>query len=204
MSGGALYALSAQDSLWPIYAAILLAAFVKYLLPFLPGDMVLLVSTFWVGMRGGSWSISIAAVTLGGFAGACLAFLGGGRFGERILRGKHLGPLTAKVVAALNRWGFWPLLFNRFLPYVRPVLYPAAGMIGMPAWPVVLSAFFSNLFFGIFLVAVAHTAGRQFSRLQGLYELYQFWLGLLAIAFLATLAWWLFRGSKKDPESAVS
>lgn len=187
-----------HEALWILYAVITLAAFVKYVIPILPGDMVLLICVFLVGARGGSGWGSAGAIMTGGTAGALLAFSWGRRFGDRFMHRPRFMRLTGRVEAILGRWGYWPLLLNRFVPYVRPALFPAAGMLRMLPLPVALSALAGNALFGGFLVLLAHGAGRQWGTLSSAYHLYQAWLGLLVFAFLSFLAFFLILGAWKS------
>lgn len=184
-----------HEALWILYAVLVLAAFVKYVVPFLPGDTVLLVCVFLVGAKGGSGWVSAGAITAGGTAGALLAFWWGRNFGTRFMHRPRFRRLTGRVEALLGHWGYWPLLLNRFVPYVRPVLFPAAGMLGMKALPSGGCALCGNMLFGAFVVLLGHTAGRQRGQLVSLYHLYQLWLGLLVFVLLSLLAGYLIYGA---------
>jgi len=180
-----------HEALWILYGTLALTAFVKYTVPILPGDMVLLVCVFLVGAKGGSGWVSAGAITAGGTAGALLAFWWGRHFGNRFMRRPRFRRLTGRVEALLGRWGYWPLLLNRFVPYVRPALFPAAGMLRMKPLPTLACALFGNALFGAFVVILGHSAGRQWGQLVSLYHLYQLWLGLMVFALLSLLGGYL-------------
>lgn len=186
-----------HETLWILYALIALAAFVKYVVPILPGDMVLLACVFLVGIKGGSGWVSAGVITVAGSAGALVAFWWGRHFGDRFMRRPRFLRITGRVEALLGRWGYWPLLFNRFVPYVRPALFPAAGMLRMRPLPVAASAFAGNALFGGFLVLLAYRAGRQWATLSSAYRFYQAWLGLVVFGFLSLLALILILGAWK-------
>ena len=192
----ALNALLAHG-LWPVYLVLFAAAFVKYTAPFLPGDMVLLISVFLVGVRSGSWTLAVAAITAGGTLGALLAFLWGRHFGALLLRRPKLGVAMVRVERMLGRWGYWPLVLNRFVPYVRPALFPAAGMLNMAPGPVALSALSGNLLFGGFVVVLGYSAGKRYARLASIYQLYQVWIALLVVGALSAAAVYLFWSSRQ-------
>jgi len=182
-----------RQPLWPIYVFLGVASMVKYVLPFLPGDTLMLVALFWIGMKAGSWPVAVLAVTVGGFLGAVITFDWGvraGRAGRKRIKG--IGSVAVSVQPMLRRWGWWPLLFNRFVPYVRPFLFPAAGMLDMKRKPVYISAFIGNVLFGIILAAIGYSAGRRYARLNSLFHLYQYWLAIIFLVMVAALLGYLF------------
>ena len=189
----------AGGALWALYATLFAAAFAKYVLPFLPGDLVTLVALFAIGMRHGSWTVGAGAITAGGTLGAIVAFAWGAKAGGYFTsRSQKLRAVQARVERALQKWGFWPLLLNRFVPYVRPLLFPTAGALKMRPLPVAASALVGNLLFSLFLVGLAYTAGHRFSHLRDLYQLYQFWIGLAVFLLLAAVAFRFWRKLRQN------
>ena len=184
-----------HEDLWILYLVLLCVSFLKYAVPFVPGDIVMLSSVFLIGLRGGSGWISAAAIAAGGTVGAIAAYEWGRRYGSRFLRKGRFAKFSDRVERLLGRWGYWPLLLNRFILYVRPVLLPAAGMLHMRRAAVAISALAGNILFGVFLVLLGHTAGREWGRFTSLYRYYQAWLGLLVFAFLSVLAAYLVYGA---------
>lgn len=176
-----------------IYLLLALAAFLKYVAPPVPGDLCLLLGVFYLGLRGGSQGAGVAAIAAGGATGALAAYFWGRRFGRVLHRWKRVSSLCRRVEGILGRWGAWALLANRFVPYVRTLMYPAAGILKIPAGRVAAAAVAGNLLFAVLVVALGYTAGRSFPRLQSLYHLYQFWLGALALALLGALAAVIYR-----------
>lgn len=181
-----------------LYGALLLFAFLKYAVPVFPGDILQLACVFLVGARDGSGWLSAAAIAAGGTLGAWFAFWWGGRFGARFLRRPRFARPMRRVERLLGRWGYWPLLLNRFVPYVRPILFPAAGLFHMRPLPVAAAALGGNLLFGAFMVLLAHQAGRRWGDLSSMFHYYQLWLGLLVLAFMGAVAGYLLFGAWKS------
>jgi membrane protein DedA with SNARE-associated domain len=191
----------AQERLWHLYVVLLVAAFLKYVVPPVPGDLASLAALFWIGMKGGSWTLGVAALTLGGTLGAWAAFAWGGKVGSALsARSARVTALQGRVERSLLRWGYWPLLLNRFVPYVRPLLFPTAGAMRMSALGSVAMSFVGNLLFGLFLVGLAYTAGQRFSEMNTLYRLYQLWIGLAVLGLLGALGLWAYLSSRRSKE----
>lgn len=184
-----------HEDLWYLYVLLLLLSFLKYAAPPVPGDILMLASVFLVGLKGGSGWLSATAITLGGTAGAFVAYEWGRRYGAKMLRRGRTARLMDRVERLLGRWGYWPLLANRFILYVRCVLFPAAGMLNMKPLPVTLAAAGGNALFAIFLVLLGHTAGKEWGRFASMYHVYQAWLGLFVFCLLGLMAGYLIYGA---------
>lgn len=184
-----------HEDLWLLYVLMLLLSFLKYAAPPVPGDIFMLAAVFLVGLKGGSGWISACAITLGGTVGAFVAYEWGRRYGVRLLRRGRTARLMDRVEGLLGRWGYWPLLANRFILYVRCVLFPAAGMLQMKPLPVTLAAAGGNALFAAFLVLLGHSAGREWGRFASMYHVYQAWLGLFVFSLLGLMAGYLVYGA---------
>lgn len=193
---GAVHPFPFQDALLSgglagVYLLLALAAFLKYTVPFLPGDAALLVGVFWIGVRHGSWGIAVVAIVSGGTLGAMAAYWWGHRFGKILFRFSKLAVAVERVEALLGRWGFWALVLNRFIPGARTLFLPAAGLLKMHPGRVAASVTAGNLLFALFLAGVGYSAGREFSELESLYHVYLTGLSSVML-FLAvgTMLYW--------------
>ncbi|MEJ2366897.1 MAG: DedA family protein [Acidobacteriota bacterium] len=184
-----------QKGMWGIYLLIALAAFIKYVIPPLPGDLGLLVGIFYLGIKHGSWPVAILAVMIGGTLGAYLAYLGGGQFGSYFKNSRKLSAVVDRAKTIVSRWGVWALVANRFIPYIRIFLFPAAGMMRMRRRDVAISGLVGNFLFACVMVALGYSSGRKYHKLVALYSLYQGWVIFLAVLAFVILVTW-FAGSR--------
>ncbi|MFC9392000.1 DedA family protein [Streptomyces sp. NPDC057027] len=108
---------------------------------FLPGDSLLFTAGLLCTTGTGGVHLSLPGVLLAAAAGALLGaqtgYLIGARAGRALLertRSRHLREGAARAEKLLARYGHGKaLVLARFLPVVRTVLNPLAGMVGMPA-----------------------------------------------------------------------
>ena len=113
------------------------AAFVEYVFPPFPGDLLVVLGS-WYAVRGHlSWPVVYGAVTAGAVAGAWVDHQFGVWLGARLehspTAARFLSPAQlARFEEAYRRWGFWLLLLNRFVPGVRGFIFVAAGASGVP------------------------------------------------------------------------
>lgn len=174
-----------EGGLLGVYALLALASFLKYTVPFLPGDAALLVGVFFVGARHGSWGVAFASIVLGGTLGAMMAYSWGRRFGGLLERPKRLAPAVGKVRALLGRWGVWAVVVNRFLPGARTLFLPVAGALKMAPADVAAAAALGNALFAALLVGLGYWAGQQYALLASLYNLYLAWFAAAAVLLVS-------------------
>jgi membrane-associated protein len=174
-------------------------AFVEYVFPPFPGDMVVVFGAFLVARHGWSPAGVFGSVTAGSVAGFMLGYLAG-RWLQRAeshwIHGRlaKVRPSIDRLVERFARHGAWYLAFNRFLPSVRALFFIAAGMAQLPAWKVLLFGLASALAWNALLVALGATAGSQWPRLERIFITYGTiaWC-VVAGVLLALLFRWLWR-----------
>jgi len=145
---------------------LFLAAFVEYVFPPFPGDLLVVLGAWYATHGMLSWPVTFVAVTGGAVLGAALDWRVGRWLGTRIGERAAAGRLDARRVerfeAAYRRWGGLLLVANRFLPGVRAFFFVAAGASGIPLWEVLLYGGLSAAVWnGLLLAAGAYLARNQ-------------------------------------------
>jgi len=147
---------------------LFLATFVEYVFPPAPGDLLVVIGS-WYAVQGAiSWPATVVFTTAGALAGAAVdhrvgVYLGR-RLGARAAARGGLSPARlARFEAGYRRWGAWLLVANRFLPGIRAFFFLAAGASGIPLRRVLLFGGVSALLWNALLLAagalVARSAG---------------------------------------------
>ena len=133
--------LDGWDPLW-IYMVLGLCAFLENIIPPVPGDAVVVFSSYLV-VRGvlGLGPVYLAT-WVGGTAGFMAMYYIGFSQGRRFLQGRAgrffaVGRLE-RARDWLARYGLWLVAANRFLSGVRSVIALGAGSVGMGWRPVLL------------------------------------------------------------------
>jgi membrane protein DedA with SNARE-associated domain len=191
------------------YAPALLfgAAFIEYVFPPFPGDMVVLLGA-WYAVQGQlSWPLAFLAVTAGSVAGALVDHRLGVLLGRGLAHGwaDRLGlnpDRLARFEASYRRWGALLLVANRFLPGVRAFLFVAAGASGVPARAVLVYGGLSAVLWNAGLLAAGAYLAHSLEELIALLRSYTqvAWIVLGAAALLATLVWLRRRMARPGPE----
>src|SRR5262249_48698448 len=118
-----------------------LSAFIEYIFPPFPGDLIAVFGAFLVTRRGWSWP-GVAAATLVGSSAGCMVAYAAGRWLARSEAGWHarwlvkIRPRIDAIVERFRRHGALYITINRFLPSVRALFFVAAGMARLPWWKV--------------------------------------------------------------------
>jgi membrane-associated protein len=182
---------------------LFLAAFIEYVFPPFPGDLLVVLGAWYATHGELSWPVTFVAVTLGAVLGAAVDWrVGrwlGARIGERAAAGRLDRERVLRFEAAYRRWGGLLLVANRFLPGVRAFFFVAAGASGIPLWEVLLFGGLSAALWNGLLLAAGAYAARNLEELVGLVERYNTAaLALLGVAVLvAALWWWRSRRAKR-------
>ncbi len=186
-----------------MYAVIGALAAVENVFPLVPADTAVAIGAFLSG--GGRISaVSVFAVTwFGNVAGAIVVYAlarhVGRRFfkgalGRRLLRPKSL----ARIEHTYRRFGTWGIFLSRFIPGVRAVVPPFAGVAGLGVFrsvgPIVVA---SGLWYGV-LTYLATTLIREVDQITRLVSgINRSGLVLLGLAAVATVVVLLVRRSRR-------
>lgn len=173
------------------YVVLALSGALEYVLPFLPGDTVMLFGAFLCTTAGRDPLLVYGAINLGSLAGAMAAYAAGRALASR----QHLVKRTRLRLAIelaeerFARHGAAYLLVNRFVPAARAVFFLAAGMVRMPPWKVLLFGGLSALAWNALIVAVAWSIGGSWEQLQGWFRRYTH-VALAAFALAVLVVAW--------------
>jgi membrane-associated protein len=106
---------------------------------FLPGDSLLFTAGLLCATSTSTVHLSLPATllsaALGALAGAQVGYWLGRRAGRSLLaeRHRHLQQAAFRAEELLRRYGYGrAIVFARFIPVVRTVLNPLAGIVGVP------------------------------------------------------------------------
>ncbi|MCX7829558.1 MAG: hypothetical protein N2445_00655 [Acidobacteria bacterium] len=168
-------------------------ALLKYLIPPLPCDITVLILSFLTVLQNKPfWPISVGIVS-GGTIGALLAY----RMG---FKGKEMEFLSEKMKFAIGKFEqpfkksyLFILIFNRFLPGIRPLIFPLAGFYKVNHFAVFSTAIIGNILFALFIFFIVSTAGKQLEEIKGLYRIIGVWIEFLVLSFVVFFVLFLYR-----------
>jgi membrane protein DedA with SNARE-associated domain len=153
-----------------IYFFLGLSAFVENLVPPIPGDTITAFGAFLVGVGRLSFGGVYAATTLGSLLGFLCLFWIGGFLGRRFFIERDFRFLRAKDIIKAEEWfsryGYFLILFNRFMPGIRSAVALAAGMSRFRTLPVLFLSFMSCAAWNLIWIFMGHTLGTHWETVE--------------------------------------
>lgn len=175
-----------------LYAALALFAALENVFPPLPADTIVAFGAFLAARGDASLPGAFLATWLGNVAGAFLMYGVGRRIGaERLARrfpglGASEGA-TSRVADLYRRYGVPALFLTRFLPAVRALVPPVAGMLRVPfATAAIAMALASAVWYGTIAV-LAYSVGARWDELSERMADFGRTSGLVALAIVVVV-----------------
>ncbi len=185
--------IEGADALW-IYGLVFISTFFESVLTPLPGDTAVVFGAYLGGLGQLSFLMIYLSATLGGTLGFLAQYL----FGLYIYtRGMQRGRIlkmnmraVEKVGVYFRRWGYWVILFNRFLYGIRFFVGIFAGLSKMPWYLVIFLAFLSAALWNLILVYLGLTLGEnwEFFR-EVIWKYNRFFLAAVLLVIVVYLFW---------------
>jgi membrane protein DedA with SNARE-associated domain len=193
-----------------LYWLLALVAFIEGIFPPMPADIMVALGAFLAARADANLYVTIAVIVGGMSAGSTLVYWVARRFGTAWMHRqlKRFGVDTAerKLEALYGRYGLGALFLGRFIPGLRMLVPPVAGMLRVPFLPsIVLITLASIIWYGL-IGALAFRVGSDWEVFRDAVEKLLARVGITAAAFL-TLAvlvgWaiWKLRKFKKEAKA---
>ncbi len=123
--------ISAYPPFW-IYAVLFFFSFIENVFPPSPSDLVVLVGGTLVSTRVIHFIPTLIITTIGSIAGFMMLYYLGSAVDKKVIHSGKLKfiPVDAvdKVEVWFNKYGYWIILANRFLPGTRAVISFFSGL----------------------------------------------------------------------------
>lgn len=191
-----------------VYVVLAVLAFLENVLPVVPADLAAALGAF-LTHRGTTTPVAVFLVVWGAnVAGAigvyAIARRVGRAFfatptGRRLLAPEAIGTIEREYL----RYGVAGIFFARFLPGIRAVVPPFAGIVAMPAWravpPLVVA---SALWYGG-IVALGVYLGGEWSRIEAVLAGVNRVLGVVAVLAVAVVALVMVARRRRRPDEPL-
>ncbi|MEE2903531.1 MAG: VTT domain-containing protein [Myxococcota bacterium] len=187
-------------------ALVFTASASEYILPPLPADTVIVLSSLLV--IAGTWSFASVyfVVVAGGLFGSILQYMLGYSlvsksnsrtlplFVRRWMGGNHITEFTR----LFRKYGYWLILFNRFMPGLRAAVFLACGAAGLNSRWVITLGLVSNLLWSALLLQLGLIVGENFEKIQTTLNVYRNVAIVIMIAFVGVFAYRRWRQRRLD------
>lgn len=188
---------------WASYGALFVGSYVEYIVPFIPGDTVIVAGAVLVAVFGWPVMPVFALVMAGTVAGAVTAWYAG-RGLDASGRINTLSPRKRRaiglVLARFERHGPWILALNRFFPGIRGFFFLGAGLVRVPLTQVILWATVGGAVWNALLLMLGWHLGRNLHALERVLTGNGIALGALMVVAIGIVGWKTWREmSEPDP-----
>lgn len=170
------------------------AALMEFLFPPFPGDTLLLLGGIYAVRGQQNWLLVLLAITGGSTVGSIVHYVLGARLSRRIERepdGKWLGIKHESLRVQMERLrknGTLLILFNRFMPGVRAVIFLAVGSARLPFARSILLGAASSVMWNVLLLGAGIAVGGNAERLERMLRSYQVLaLGIIGVVIVAVV-----------------
>jgi membrane protein DedA with SNARE-associated domain len=176
------------------YVALFLSAYIENVVPPVPGDTVTVFAAYIVGRTQERFLGVFLSTTLGSVAGFMTLYLLGRLIHPEYFVRKDFRFFPAsqfqKAGQWYSRWGYWVILFNRFLSGVRSVISVVAGIYRLSWSRVLLLTTLSCLVWNGLLIWAGYALGSNWRVIEEVFRQYN---RILLIAAALLIVVWLIR-----------
>ena len=153
-----------------IYFFLALSAFVENLVPPIPGDTITAFGAFLVGVGRLSFAGVYLSTTIGSLLGFLTLFWLGRFLGRHFFIERDFRFLQAKDIIKAEEWfgryGYFLILFNRFVPGIRSVISIAAGISRFRTTPVAFLSLLSCAAWNLIWIFMGRTLGTHWETVE--------------------------------------
>ncbi len=148
-----------------LYLFLFFSAIIENLFPPIPGDTITAFGAFLVGTGRLNYMLVYFSTTLGSVIGFMTLFITGKYLGKKFFHEKNFKYFSIENIKKTERWiekyGYWVVLFNRFLPGIRSVISIASGISMLKTFRVFLISLVSALAWNLIWIHTGYLLGNN-------------------------------------------
>lgn len=186
-----------------IYLFLGLSAFVENIFPPIPGDTITAFGALLVGIGGLSFFGVYFSTTLGSLFGFLCLYRIGGYLGRHFFMKKNFRFFNKEDIIKAEQWfdkyGYFLIAFNRFLPGIRSVIAVVGGISHLKGIRVTLLALLSCAVWNLIWIFLGYGLGSNWEIIEArLAELRtKYYVSLLILFGLFLISYVVWKWSKK-------
>jgi membrane protein DedA with SNARE-associated domain len=184
---------SLNISIYLVFAISFFASMLKYVVPPLPGDLTMLLLSFYTAFKGKSLFPVGLGIAIGGIVGSFLAYRVCSNEKFISFFGKRVQKAVLKLKKGFLKFSFFIMVFNRFLPGVKPTIFPIAGIYKIDLFSVISASIIGTTLYSLFICSVGYFAKTHIVEVNGLYHILAVWIEFIVLTILFFLILFAFR-----------
>lgn len=171
-----------------IYLTLLVVAYLENVFPPIPGDLMVIFAGYLISTGVINFPEALFFSTVGSFLGFIHLYGIGRWLGDSIMSEKKLLFLPKERIRDVNkqflRFGYWLIIFNRFLAGTRAVISLFAGIGNLFFWKTSAAALLSALAWNALLLFLGKILGNSWRDVLGYLQSYS----IIVTSLLALLS----------------
>jgi membrane protein DedA with SNARE-associated domain len=177
------------------------------LFPPIPGDTITVFGAFLVGVGRLNYFGVYLSTTTGSVIGFMTLFLLGKYLGKKFFHEKNYKHFSIKTIEKTEKWiqkyGYWLIIFNRFLPSVRSVISIVSGISELNTTKVFFFSLISASAWNLLWIQTGYLLGHKWHIVKGKFTdiimKYNIIAGIILISIIVIfLIIWKFRNKRVD------
>lgn len=184
-----------------LLSLLICLAALEYLFPPVPGDTAMLFASTLAGARVLPPTTTFLIMVAGSCLGGLIAYYLGKKIGRPILNSilfKYLGHKHQnRAEHVFRNHATWVLCGNRFLPGIRGIMLPLAGILSNPFRNTIVFMTFSNIAWCSLIFFVGFWFGGNWQTTQKVFQSYNYILALAFSVIIFIRLWSYFRSCSR-------
>jgi membrane protein DedA with SNARE-associated domain len=127
-----------------LYVVLFLFAYVENVFPPSPSDLVVVIGGYLISTGAINFIPTLILTTLGSVLGFMTLYYIGSLVDKKVIRAGKIKFISQEAVEKaeswFNKWGYWVITANRFLPGTRSVISFFAGLSELKFWKTIMLA----------------------------------------------------------------
>jgi membrane protein DedA with SNARE-associated domain len=182
-----------------IYVSLFIFAYIENVFPPSPSDLVVVIGGSLVGTGTLNFVPTLLFTTIGSILGFMTLFFIGWMLDKKVIKSGKLKFISLEAVlnveAWFNKYGFWIIALNRFLPGTRAVVSFFAGMSRLDVKKTVILSTISAFLWNFLIIYLGMLFGENVEKVDRLLDTYSniVIVATVIIVLFFTLRYFFFR-----------
>ncbi len=183
-----------------IYVLLFINAFVEYIFPPIPGDTIMVLGAYLVGIKKLNFAIVYLVSTAGSLSGFLSLFLLGKYLGRDYFLKKDFRFFSKEMILRVEQWfhryGIGLIAANRFFSGIRSAIALFAGIARMQLLTTALAALLSSMVWNALLISGGYFLGKNWQLVLTILKRYN--QGIVIAILVSLLCYYLWKRKQKQ------
>ena len=186
-----------------IYVSLFVFSFIENVFPPSPSDLVIVIGGSLIGTHSLHFVPTLLVTTVGSVLGFMTLFFIGTQFDKKVIRAGKIKFISTEGLEKVEKWflkyGYWIILFNRFVPGTRSVISLFAGLSELDRKKTIILAAISALIWNGIIIYLGIIFGHNISIVDHYLSAYSNIAVIITLAVILIFIIYYFWKKRKKP-----